>query len=113
MQDPFVIGRRVDCDLQIQDASVSSRHCELRYDGNNWIITDLNSRNGIRVNGEVVQKRKLDAGDIVIVGPSLRLRFADLKESTARLSKRLRYGLWGLAMITGVAAVIAAIYFLR
>ena len=112
LRDPFVLGRRADCDLQIQDASVSSRHCELRCEGNHWTITDLNSRNGIRVNGEQTQKRRLQVGDIIIVGASLRLRFADLRgESTARRSKRVWYGLLALIAVAGIASVFAALYF--
>jgi hypothetical protein len=112
MKEAFVLGRRADCDLQIQDASVSSRHCELRFDGNHWTINDLNSRNGIRVNGDVVQKRRLQNGDMIIIGASLRLRFADLRGvSTAKLSKRVRYGLLALAVIASIASIAAAIYF--
>jgi serine/threonine protein kinase len=114
MKHPFILGRRPDCDLQIQDASVSGRHCELRCEGNHWTITDLNSRNGIRVNGDAVQKRRLQVGDIIIVGSSLRLRYADLRgESSASLNKRIRIGLMALATIAGLASAAAAIYFFR
>ena len=108
----FVLGRRADSDLQIQDASVSSRHCELRFDGHVWTINDLNSRNGIRVNGDVVQKRRLQVGDVIIVGSSLRLRFTDLRgETTALRSKRLRYALFGAIAVISIASLAAAFYF--
>lgn len=111
MRDPFVLGRRADCDLQIQDAAVSSRHCELRCEGSHWTIHDLNSRNGIRVNGEAVQKRRLEVGDIVIVGPSLRLRFADLTgDSTARKSKQRRVILTAVMVVIGIALLAGVIY---
>lgn len=77
LKDRFVIGRNHDCDLQIQDGSVSSRHCELKYDGQSWTLNDLNSRNGVRVNGENVITRTLQPGDTIIVGSSLRLKFID------------------------------------
>ena len=112
MKATFVLGRRADCDLQIQDASVSSRHCELRYEGNHWTINDLNSRNGIRVNGDVVQKRRLQNGDIVMIGASLRLRFADLRgESIARFSRRLRLAIVSAAVVACIASIAVAIYF--
>ena len=111
LKDPFVIGRRVDCDLQVQDASVSSRHCELRFDGQHWTIVDLNSRNGIRVNGEPVQKQRLQTGDTVIIGPSLRLRFGNPQgESVARLSRRFRRVMLAIMILVGIAILVGVGY---
>lgn len=109
--DPFVLGRRADCDLQIQDAAVSGRHCELRCEGNNWVVHDLNSRNGIRVNGELVQKRRLQIGDIVVVGPSLRLRFTDLRgERSAKKSRQVRWIITGVMIFIGIALIVGLLY---
>ena len=111
LKDPFVIGRRVDCDLQVQDASVSSRHCELRFDGQNWTIVDLNSRNGIRVNGEPVQKQRLQSGDTIIIGPSLRLRFGNPRgEAVARMSRRVRRVLLAIIVLAVIATTVGAGY---
>ena len=111
LKDPFVIGRRVDCDLQVQDASVSSRHCELRFDGQYWNIVDLNSRNGIRVNGEPVQKQRLQTGDTIIVGPSLRLRFGNPRgEAVARMSHRVRRALLAIMVFAVIATAVGAGY---
>jgi eukaryotic-like serine/threonine-protein kinase len=111
LKDPFVIGRRVDCDLQVQDASVSSRHCELRFDGQYWTIVDLNSRNGIRVNGEPVQKQRLHAGDTIVIGPSLRLRYGNPRgEAVARMSSRFRRVLLAIILLAVIAATLAAGY---
>ncbi len=111
LKDPFVIGRRVDCDLQVQDASVSSRHCELRFDGQHWTIVDLNSRNGIRVNGEPVQKQRLQSGDTIIIGPSLRLRFGNPRgEAKARMSHRVRRVLLAIMVLTVIATTVGAGY---
>ena len=111
LKDPFVIGRRVDCDLQVQDASVSSRHCELRFDGQTWTIVDLNSRNGIRVNGDPVHKQRLQTGDTIIIGPSLRLRFGNPQgESVARMSRRFRRVMLSILVLAVIAATFAAGY---
>lgn len=83
----FVIGRANGCDLQVQDQSVSSRHCELRFDGSDWTLVDLNSRNGVRVNGDPIQTKTLEAGDTIIIGSSLRIRFSPLKTRTMFGSK--------------------------
>jgi len=47
----FTIGRSPDCDLPLGDVTVSWRHAELRHDGHAWLLVDLGSKNGTRVNG--------------------------------------------------------------
>ncbi|HEY0983116.1 protein kinase domain-containing protein [Schlesneria sp.] len=109
VKDPFVIGRRGDCDLQIQDNAVSGRHCELRFDGTAWTLIDLNSRNGTRVNGALIQEHRLKLGDKIIVGPSLALRYTHpAKESAARWATRVRVGLLVVLGLAGLAGLVAA-----
>ena len=47
----FTIGRSPDCDLPLGDMTVSWHHAELRHDGQSWVLVDLGSTNGTRVNG--------------------------------------------------------------
>ena len=47
----FVIGRSPHCDLAVPDMTVSWRHAELRWADGEWLLTDLGSTNGTRVNG--------------------------------------------------------------
>jgi hypothetical protein len=47
----FTIGRSPDCDLPLRDMTVSWRHAELRHAGEAWVLVDLGSTNGTRVNG--------------------------------------------------------------
>ena len=47
----FVIGRSPLCDLAVPDMTVSWRHAELRWANGEWLLTDLGSTNGTRVNG--------------------------------------------------------------
>jgi FHA domain-containing protein/uncharacterized protein DUF1707 len=47
----FTIGRSPDCDLPLGDITVSWHHAELRRDGQGWVLVDLASTNGTRVNG--------------------------------------------------------------
>src|SRR5438046_10305023 len=63
-----VLGRSRECDIQVEDANVSRRHAELRQEGTGYWIVDLDSTNGIEVNGKRVKRAKLEAGDTVTVG---------------------------------------------
>jgi hypothetical protein len=63
-----VIGRSRDCDVVLSDSNVSRRHAEIRPAGDAWIITDLGSTNGVKVNGRQVTSAPLKPGDDVVVG---------------------------------------------
>ena len=49
--DQFSIGRDASCDLAIADMTVSRRHAQLERTEDGWLLTDLESTNGTRVNG--------------------------------------------------------------
>lgn len=68
------IGRSADCTIHLTDTSVSRRHAELRPSGSSWVITDLGSTNGTRVNGAGASGRPLRDGDTITVG-DVQLRF--------------------------------------
>jgi adenylate cyclase len=61
----IVVGRRDDCDVTIAARSVSSKHCELSYDGEQWHVRDLGSRNGTAVNGVRCSDMPLQPEDII------------------------------------------------
>jgi pSer/pThr/pTyr-binding forkhead associated (FHA) protein len=63
-----VLGRSRDCDVQIEDPNVSRRHAELRQEGSTYWIIDLDSTNGVEVNGRRVKRAKLAPGDTFTVG---------------------------------------------
>jgi hypothetical protein len=52
----FTIGRTQDCDLRIADLSVSRRHAQLDRSEDGWLLSDLGSHNGTRVNGWLVHE---------------------------------------------------------
>jgi len=65
----FTIGRDGGCDLVLADLSVSRRHARLERDGNGWLLTDLRSTNGTRLNGWLVSSPvPVRAGDQVSFG---------------------------------------------
>jgi hypothetical protein len=67
-QDRAVIGRSRECDIVIDDANVSRRHAELRQEGPAFWVVDLDSTNGIEVNGRRLRRAKLEDGDTFVVG---------------------------------------------
>lgn len=62
------IGRRPDSTLQLADPNVSRNHAEIRPHGNGWLVVDLGSTNGSRVNGTRIQSQELHEGDEVTFG---------------------------------------------
>ena len=66
---PFAIGRAPDCDMRCHSPAISRRHCEIRVSGFDVTLVDLNSRNGVRVNGEKIRhERRLKTGDCLGIG---------------------------------------------
>lgn len=59
----MIIGRNPDCDIQLDSEFVSKKHATLTVSDEEVVIEDLNSRNGTFVNGIMIQKTKLKAGD--------------------------------------------------
>ena len=50
--DELLVGRRDSCDLILSHPNVSSTHCRLSYRMGKWVVEDLRSSNGVKVNGE-------------------------------------------------------------
>jgi hypothetical protein len=66
-----VIGRSRDCDVVLDDANVSRRHAEIRPSGGSWIVVDLGSTNGLKVNGRRISgPQSLKSGDALELGSS-------------------------------------------
>jgi putative nucleotidyltransferase with HDIG domain len=74
-----LIGRGNDCDLQVLDESLSRVHCLIEQKGDEYFITDLNSRNGTYLDGKRVKKtEKLSPGSAIALG-DLKLRFRQIE----------------------------------
>lgn len=68
-QRRFTIGREPACDLTVAHETVSRWHASLRRDGDSWLLDDLGSTNGTRLNGwRVTTGSRLAAGDLVSFG---------------------------------------------
>ncbi len=69
-----LIGRGRQCDLILTDTNVSRRHAEIRQRGNDYLVVDLDSTNGVEVNGQKIKTRVLQNGDLITIGKT-RVRF--------------------------------------
>jgi predicted component of type VI protein secretion system len=64
-----VVGRSPEADLTLEDDAVSWNHLEIEWRGQVLMATDLDSRNGTALNGELLDRpRRLRDGDTLIVG---------------------------------------------
>jgi hypothetical protein len=69
-QRRVVIGRSKQCEIQLSDPNVSRRHAEVRQEGATYWLIDLDSTNGVEVNGRKLKRAKLEAGDKIVLGSS-------------------------------------------
>ena len=66
-----LVGRSRECDVVIDDENVSRRHAEVRPSGGAWIVRDLGSTNGVKVNGQrITGAQSLRPGDRIEIGLS-------------------------------------------
>jgi len=81
---PITIGREEGNSVQLNDERVSRFHIKIQEDQDKLVLTDLESTNGTRVNGEDTQLRILRYGDVVSVGRSV-LLFGTREQIASRL----------------------------
>jgi hypothetical protein len=74
--DPVTLGRDASNMVVLQSTFVSKRHATVGIEGGQFIVRDLKSANGTRVNGEAATLTPLSAGDVIEVGDQT-LTFVD------------------------------------
>jgi len=69
-QDSVLIGRTPECDVVLYDAGVSRKHCRIFNEGSQFLVEDMGSSNGTKVNGAAITKKHaLATGDKLTLGP--------------------------------------------
>jgi hypothetical protein len=63
-----VLGRSREADVRVADVNVSRRHAELRQEGAAYWIVDLDSTNGLEVNGKRTARARVRDGDRITIG---------------------------------------------
>lgn len=85
LDTPVTIGREEGNAVQLNDDRVSRFHLKIQEDQERFVLTDLESTNGTKVNGEDIQLRILRHGDMISVGRSI-LLFGSPNEIGDRLA---------------------------
>ena len=67
LKKQLLVGRRESCDIVLRFANVSAHHCQLFVNGGYWFVRDMQSRNGVKVNGIRVQEKRLGPGDTLAI----------------------------------------------
>lgn len=61
----LMIGRADECDVCLHDTTISRQHARLRFRDGVWVVQDLGSKNGTRLNGRPVGRGQLRPGDLI------------------------------------------------
>ena len=80
-KDRFTIGRKADNDIFLDDPSVSKFHAAIVTIGNDQVLEDSNSTNGVQVNGEKVTKHILQNNDVIEIG-DFQLKYVNQRASS-------------------------------
>ena len=121
--DLYVIGRSEEANCRIQDSSISRAHARIDLDAGEWTISDLDSINGILINGVKKDDYVLKPGDIIELG-TVRIRYVASGEpydfesaSSDRIpresvpaeppSRQLLYILGTVAVLAIIAIIVA------
>ncbi len=67
LKKSLLVGRRESCDIVLRFSNVSAHHCQLTLNGGYWYVKDMNSRNGLKVNGLRVSEKRLNPGDELVI----------------------------------------------
>lgn len=86
---PVTVGREEGNSIQLNDERVSRFHLKIQEDHEKLVLTDLESTNGTKVNGEDIQLRILRYGDMITLGRSV-LLFGSRDEIAGRLADMRR-----------------------
>ncbi|MCA9257846.1 MAG: FHA domain-containing protein [Planctomycetales bacterium] len=89
---PITIGREEGNSVQLNDERISRFHLKIQEDQDKLVLTDLESTNGTRVNGEDAHLRILRFGDVITLGRSV-LLFGTREQIVGRLEELRKDGL--------------------
>ncbi len=90
-KDAVTIGRLAGNTIQLTEQNVSRHHARLSLESGSWMINDLGSYNGIKINNQVIQGRmRLSPGDLVQIGDYHLTLFDDVERKTLNIERPSR-----------------------
>ncbi len=92
-QAKMTLGRSATCDIPWNHQGVSHQHCEFCFEGNWWTVTDLESKNGVQINGVDVTSRMLMPGDHLTIARTYHFQLDDPHAVRPSVGP-LRFWLW-------------------
>ena len=101
-REQLVIGRAPGSAIHLDSPSVSSRHAQLSLDGQWWRITDLNSRNGLKVNGVATKDQLLWPGDRISIAEQFQFVLTEIPRTKKGLP-------WWPFVLAGLVLIAAAV----
>lgn len=108
IEGQFAVGRSAGCQLSLDDPLVSRRHALLVVSREGVTIEDLQSRNGVILNGQRIPGRtKVQAGDKIIIG-SQELTLLEGRESAGRETASHQMGKRTLPKMPAATELMAA-----
>jgi pSer/pThr/pTyr-binding forkhead associated (FHA) protein len=102
---PVMVGRSRQARVSVADEGVSRRHFLILHEGDDYVIKDLNSRNGTWVDGRRVFSKKLYHNDCILAGRT-RFLFAERPAASA-MSPEPQMGPHGTVMLSGLRSALA------
>ncbi len=108
VNSPTILGRDRNCDIVWDHSDVSGKHCEFRFQNGFWTVTDLNSTNGIAIDGDQVHSRMLLAGEQLTVA---QIYDFDVSDTPSREKSNSAWLKW-VGIAAAVAGVAGAIWWL-
>jgi adenylate cyclase len=67
LKTKLIIGRRESCDIVLRFPNVSGKHCELFVSDGGWVVKDLGSSNGTKVDGTQVEESPINSGGVLSI----------------------------------------------
>ncbi len=67
LKKSLLVGRRESCDIVLRFSNVSAHHCQLTVNAGYWQVRDMQSRNGVKVNGIRVTDKRILPGDVLSI----------------------------------------------
>ncbi len=111
----LVLGRTLENDIVLNHKSISRHHAKIIRDGEQYVVVDLESANGVRVNGAEYERIELQPGDVLQLG-HVRLRFVTGDDiggydfDAYGMASKKRFIIGGGVAAVAVIAVVAMVF---